>query len=76
MALSHNQKKDIARTIMGFAAAGCVAALLIFLGNRNDAVTEAERLKAGVLTAHQIHATFETVGGRLIDRPVEEGLTS
>lgn len=75
MALSHNQKKDIARTVMGFAAAGCVAALLIFLGNRNDAVTEAERLKAGVLTAHQIHAAFETVGGRLTDRPVEEGRT-
>lgn len=75
MALSQKQKKDVARTIAGFAAAGCVAALLIFLGNRNDAVSEAERLKAGVLTAHQIHASFETVGGRLTERPVEAGRT-
>ncbi|WP_410099790.1 HlyD family secretion protein, partial [Sutterella wadsworthensis] len=44
-------------------------------GNRNDAVTNAESLKAGILTAHQVKAAFETVSGRLVDRPIEEGMT-
>lgn len=73
MALSTKQKRDIARTIAGFAAAGVVAAGLILLGNRNDAISEAESLKAGVLTAHQVRVAFETVGGRLTERPIEEG---
>lgn len=53
----------------------CAAAALIWLGNRNDAVTNAESLKAGILTAHQVKAAFETVSGRLVDRPIEEGMT-
>ncbi|MDO5532428.1 HlyD family secretion protein [Sutterella sp.] len=73
MALSQKQKKDITRTIGGFVIAGVAAAGLIYLGNRNDAVTEAESLKSGVLTAHEVRVAFESVSGRLIDRPIEEG---
>ena len=75
MTTSLKQKKDIARTIGAFALAGAAAAVLILLGNRNDAVSEAEHLKAGVLTAHQIRAAFQNVGGRLVDRPIVEGRT-
>ncbi|KAB7656049.1 HlyD family secretion protein [Sutterella seckii] len=73
MAIPQKQKRDILRTISGFAAAGILAAGLIFLGNRNDAVSEAERLKAGILTAHEVKAAFQSVGGRLVERPVTEG---
>lgn len=37
MAIPQKQKRDILRTIGGFAAAGILAVGLIFLGNRNDA---------------------------------------
>ena len=73
MAIPQKQKRDILLTIGGFAAAGILAAGLIFLGNRNDAVSEAERLKAGILTAHEVKAAFQSVGGRLVERPVTEG---
>lgn len=73
MAIPQKQKRDILRTIGGFAAAGILAAGLILLGNRNDAVSEAERLKAGILTAHEVKAAFQSVGGRLVERPVTEG---
>lgn len=75
MPTSTKQKRDIARTIGGLALAGAVAASLIFLGNRNDAISEAEHLKAGVLTAHQIRAAFQNVSGRLVERPIMEGRT-
>lgn len=75
MSVSAKQKKDILRTAAGFAAVLCAAAGLIWLGNRNDAVSEAERLKSGIVTAHEIRAAFETVGGRLAERPIEEGMT-
>ncbi|WP_418362454.1 hypothetical protein [Sutterella wadsworthensis] len=75
MNLSKKQIRDITRTALGFTGVLCAAAALIWLGNRNDAVTNAESLKAGILTAHQVKAAFETVGGRLVDRPIEEGMT-
>ena len=75
MNLSKKQLRDIARTAGAFALVLCGAAALIWLGNRNDAVSEAERLKAGILTAHQVKAAFQTVGGRLVDRPITEGMT-
>lgn len=74
MNLSKKQIRDITRTALGFTGVLCAAAALIWLGNRNDAVTNAESLKAGILTAHQVKAAFETVGGRLVDRPIEEGI--
>lgn len=75
MNLSKKQLRDITRTALGFTGVLCAAAALIWLGNRNDAVTNAESLKAGILTAHQVKAAFETVSGRLVDRPIEEGMT-
>lgn len=74
MTLSIKQKKDILRTAAGFAAVLAVASGLIWLGNRNDAVSEGDRLKSGILTAHQVKAAFEQVGGRLVERPAEEGI--
>ncbi|MCI7708923.1 MAG: hypothetical protein MSS13_04280 [Sutterella parvirubra] len=67
--------KTILLTIAGFAAVLAVAVGLIALGNRNDAASEGERLKAGLLTAHEVRMAFQTVGGRLVDRPIEEGVT-
>lgn len=67
--------KTILRTIAGFAAVLAVAVGLIALGNRNDAASEGERLKAGLLTAHEVRMAFQTVGGRFVDRPIEEGVT-
>lgn len=52
MNLSKKQLRDITRTALGFTGVLCAAAALIWLGNRNDAVTNAESLKAGILTAH------------------------
>lgn len=75
MNLSKKQLRDITRTALGFTGVLCAAAALIWLGNRNDAVTNAKSLKAGILTAHQVKAAFETVSGRLVDRPIEEGMT-
>ena len=67
-------KKDIARTICGLGAVLAAGIVLISLGHRNDAVSEGERLKAGILTAHQINAAFETVSVRLTQRPIKEGV--
>ena len=50
MNLSKKQLRDITRTALGFTGVLCAAAALIWLGNRNDAVTNAESLKAGILT--------------------------
>ena len=72
MATTLKEKRDYLRTAAGFTAVALVAAGLIWLGNRNDAITEAERLKAGVLTAHQVKTAFEGVGGRIVARPHEE----
>lgn len=72
MATTLKEKRDYLRTAAGFTAVALVAAGLIWLGNRNDAITEAERLKAGILTAHQVKAAFEGVGGRIVARPKEE----
>lgn len=75
MTIPIKQKKDIVRTSAGFAAVLVLAGGLIWLGNRNDAVSEVERLRSGILTAHQIKAAFQTVGGRLVERPYDEGAT-
>ena len=66
------EKRDYLRTAVTFAGVCLVAGALIWLGNRNDAITEAERLKAGILTAHQVKTAFEGVGGRIVSRPREE----
>ena len=64
--------KPVFRTVMFFLVVICVASLLIMLGKRSDAVTQARRLQAGVLTADEISTAFENVGGKLIKRHVNE----
>lgn len=64
--------KPVFRTVMFFLVVICVASLLIMLGKRSDAVTQARRLQAGVLTADEISTAFENVGGKLVKRHVNE----
>ncbi len=49
-----------------------VGSSLIYFGSRNDAVSVAQSLKSGVLTADKINIAFEKVGGKLIARHVQE----
>lgn len=72
MTFSRKEKQDYLRTACTFAVVSIVAGGLIWLGNRNDAITESSRLKAGVLTAHQVKAAFQGVGGRIVLRPRKE----
>lgn len=66
------KSKPVFRTVMFFVIIVCIASLLIMLGRRSDAVTQARRLQAGVLTADEISTAFENVGGKLIKRLVNE----
>lgn len=49
-----------------------VGSSLIYFGSRNDAVSVAQSLKSGVLTADKINIAFENVGGKLVTRQVQE----
>lgn len=71
-ALSGLVSKPVFRTVMFFVVILCIATVLILLGRRSDAVTEAMRYQAGVLTADEVSVAFENVGGRLIARHVNE----
>ncbi|CNK43294.1 secretion protein HlyD family protein [Yersinia frederiksenii] len=62
-------KVKIVVTFIGLLLAG---ASLIYFGSRNDAVSVAQSLKSGVLTADEINIAFENVGGKLIQRHVQE----
>ena len=58
---------------MFFVTVLCIAVVLIMLGRRADAVTEARRFKGGILTADEVACAFEGVGGKLLSRKVSEG---
>lgn len=58
---------------MFFVTVLCIAVVLIMLGRRADAVTEARRFKGGILTADEVACAFEGVGGKLISKKVSEG---
>lgn len=60
------------KTVLTFMVLFLVALCLIYFGSRNDAVTVARSLKSGVLTADEVNIAFENVGGKLIQRNVEE----
>lgn len=45
---------------------------LIYFGSRNDAVTVAKSIKSGVLTADEINVAFQNVGGKVLNRAVQE----
>ncbi|CQD42713.1 secretion protein HlyD family protein [Yersinia mollaretii] len=57
---------------MTFLVLLLVGSSLIYFGSRNDAVSVAQSLKSGVLTADKINVAFENVGGKLITRHVQE----
>ena len=64
--------KNMLRTTGIFAGLLTVGSLLIYFGTRNDAVTVARSIKAGVLTADEVNTAFQNVGGRLVERPIIE----
>ena len=64
--------KNMLRTTGIFAGLLAVGSLLIYFGTRNDAVTVARSIKAGVLTADEVNTAFQNVGGRLVERPIIE----
>lgn len=70
--LSGMVSQPVFRTVMFFVVVLCIATVLILLGRRSDAVTEAMRYQAGVLTADEVSVAFENVGGKLVTRKVNE----
>ena len=60
------------RTVMLFVALLCAAIILIMLGRRNDAVTEALARQAGVLTADEVTVSARHVSGTLEEKFVLE----
>lgn len=64
--------KRIACTFITALVVGCG---LIYFGSRSDAVTVAQSIKSGVLTADQVNIAFDSVSGRLMQRRVEESQT-
>ncbi|MDD6546126.1 MAG: biotin/lipoyl-binding protein [Succinivibrionaceae bacterium] len=71
--LQYLRKRPAFRTAMFFVTVLCIAVVLIMLGRRADAVTEARRFKGGILTADEVACAFEGVGGKLLSRKVSEG---
>lgn len=66
------RERPVFRTVMLFAVLLTVAVLLIMLGRRNDAVTNAQLYQAGVLSADSVNVSPENIGGKLIERCFEE----
>lgn len=60
------------RTVMLFVALLCAVIILIMLGRRNDAVTEALARQAGVLTADEVTVSARHVSGTLEEKFVLE----
>lgn len=69
------KSRPVFRTLMFFVVIICTESLLIMIGTRSDAVTQARRLQAGVVAADEISVSFENVGGRLVKRRVNESDT-
>nr|WP_261371925.1 HlyD family efflux transporter periplasmic adaptor subunit [Yersinia mollaretii] len=67
-----NALKPIKKIAVTFLVLLLVGSSLIYFGSRNDAVSVAQSLKSGVLTADKINVAFENVGGKLITRHVQE----
>ncbi|WP_071608831.1 HlyD family secretion protein [Entomohabitans teleogrylli] len=68
----HKTLKPAVKTAMTFVALFLTGVCLIGFGSRNDAVTVAQSLKSGVLTADEVNVAFENVAGKVIRRGVEE----
>lgn len=70
-----NRMRSMKRIACTFITALVVGCALIYFGSRSDAVTVAQSIKSGVLTADQINIAFDSVSGRLMERRVEESQT-
>lgn len=64
--------KPLIKTAITFLVLLLIGASLIYFGSRNDAVSVAQSVKSGVLTADKINISFESVGGKLSKRNVQE----
>ena len=60
------------RTVLFFVCLLCIGVLLITLGRRNDAITEAQYRQAGVLTADEVSISARGVSATLNHRLVQE----
>ncbi len=64
--------RGMLRTFAVFAVVLAAASSLIYFGSRNDAVSVAQSIKAGILTADEVNVAFQNVGGRIVARDIEE----
>ena len=60
------------RTVVVFTVVLIAASSLIYFGSQNDAVSVAQSIKAGILTADEVNVAFQNVGGRIVARDIEE----
>lgn len=65
-------QKTVIKTFLLFIILLCAATLLIMLGRRNDAITQAQLYQGGVLFADDVSVAPQNVGGRVIARYVTE----
>ncbi len=72
MNLLRFSQKPVIKTLLFFVILLCAATLLIMLGRRNDALTQAQQYHAGVLAADDVNIAPVNVGGLLISRHVLE----
>lgn len=72
MQFSELRQSPVFRTVMLFVSLLCAAVILIMLGRRNDAVTEALARQAGVLTAEEVTVSARHVSGPLTYKAVHE----
>ena len=66
------RQSPLFRTVLFFVCLLCIGILLITLGRRNDAITEAQYRQAGVLTADEVSISARGVSAPLNHRLVRE----
>lgn len=66
------RQSPLFRTVLFFVCLLCIGVLLITLGRRNDAITEAQYRQAGVLTADEVSISARGVSAPLNHRLVQE----
>ena len=66
------RQSPLFRTVLFFVCLLCIGVLLITLGRRNDAITEAQYRQAGVLTADEVSISARGVSATLNHRLVQE----
>ena len=66
------RQSPLFRTVLFFVCLLCIGILLITLGRRNDAITEAQYRQAGVLTADEVSISARGVSAPLNHRLVQE----